>query len=114
MAASPSRSSSSTAETKKFAQRSLLPARAASTRAMAPPPRPRPGPLAHHRQDRALVAQAFGAFEHAFEGGREARIAARDAAGLIHGRDRHWGVLEEAREAHFGRAARIAAIVLCP
>ena len=40
MAASPSRSSSSTAETKKFAQRSWLPASAASTGAMSPCPSP--------------------------------------------------------------------------
>ncbi len=115
MAASPSRSSSSTAETKKFAQRSLLPASAASTGAMSPWPSAAlriaassapPVALGHHRQDRAVVA-----LEHAFEGAGEARIAARDAAGLVDGRDRHRRVLEEAHEAHFRRALRIGAVI---
>ena len=67
----------------------------------------RPVALGDDRKDRALVA-----FQHALEGGSEARIVARDARGLVDGGDRHGGVLEEAHEAHFRRPLRIAAVVL--
>ena len=66
----------------------------------------RPVALGHHRQDRTLLVQ------HAVEGTGKARIAARDAAELVDGRNRHRRILEEAHEAHFGRALRIAAVVL--
>ena len=41
----------------------------------------------------------------------EARIGANDRAGAIDGRNRHRRMVEEAHEAHFGRALRIGAFV---
>ena len=110
-------SSSSTAETKKLAQRSPRPASAASTGAMSPWPsrgladrgfERRAVALGHHRRG----SSGSSPLSTPSKAAGEARIAARDAAGLVDGRDRHRRVLEEAHEAHFRRALRIAAVVL--
>src|SRR3972149_1240099 len=103
MAASPSRSSSSTADTKKLAQRSWLPDSAASTGAMSPWPSPalrvaasrarraRPGPTPRARRTAAGVlgaiepqrargsGRAVGAERHLVEQADRHRLA---AAGL--------------------------------
>ena len=56
------------------------------------------------------VARAF-ALECRVEQAREARIRIRDPAGLVDGRDRHRGILEEPHEADFGGALRVDAAV---
>ena len=63
--------------------------------------------LGDHGEDRAVVA-----LERAFEGRRKARIAACDAPMPVDGGDGHRRVLEEAHEAHFRGALRVAAVVL--
>src|ERR1700693_2701565 len=108
MAASPSRSSSSTADTKKLAQRSLPPASAASTGAMSPWPSPALR-IAASSAGRSRSATT-GMVEHGLEGGSETCIAARDAAGLVDGGDCHRRILEETHKAHFRRAGGIAAV----
>src|SRR5450759_2783880 len=117
MAASPSLSSSSTAETKKLAQRSLLPVSAASTGAMSPWPSPAlriAASSAGRSRSATTLRIELVALEHVLEGGSETRIAARDAAGLVDGGDCHRRILEETHKAHFRRALRIAAVVLGP
>ena len=60
-------------------------------------------------EDRAAAAAL--ALQHRIEQPREQRIRAHDRALLVDGGDRHRRVLEEAHEAHFGGAQRIAAVV---
>ena len=117
MAASVSRSSSSTAVTKNCPHRSLAPSSIASTGAISPCPSAAWLMAAIRRlrsraltalEDR-LVGRAVGA--EALRQLGEARIGADHRAGAIDGRNRHRGMIEEAHEAHFGGALRIGALV---
>ena len=70
---------------------------------------PKPVALGNDREDRPAVATL--AFEHRIEQPRKQRVRAHDPALPVDGRDRHWGVVEEAHEAHFGGALWIGAVV---
>ena len=64
--------------------------------------------LGDDSEDRAVAALAL---EQRPEQAREQRVGAHDPALLVDGRDRHRRVVEEAHEAHFGRALRIVPLV---
>ncbi len=68
-----------------------------------------PVALGDDREDRA-VARGF-AFEHGVEQARKPGIGIGDPPLLVHGRDRHRRVLEEAHETHLGGALRVGRAV---
>ena len=117
MAASVSRSSSSTAVTKNWPQRSLRAVEHGLDR--------RDIALAFRRLvdgcDQQMAVARVDGPENRIAGravGTEAlrqlgetRIGADHRAGAVHGRDRHRGMVEEAHEADFGRPLRIGALV---
>ena len=117
MAASVSRSSSSTAVTKNCPQRSLAPSSMASTGAMSPCPSAAWLIAAISRlRSRAFTVRKIDLFGGAVRAQAlrqlgEAGIGAHHRAGAVHGRDRHRGMVEEAHEAHFGGALRIGMLV---
>src|ERR1700684_1764472 len=110
MAASVSRSSSSTAVTKNWPHRSLAPSSIASTGGMSPCPSAawlmaairRPRSRAVTGREVHLVGGPFRV--EVLRQFRKPCIGAHHRAGPVHGRDRHRGMIEEAHEADFGGA----------